>query len=435
MHVPQNSTAMNPPLECAWQDGWQGATFPALSEPREADVIVVGGGLVGMATAYHLAKRGMKVVLLEASTLGYGASGRNNGQVIPTFSRIEPDAAVKLYGEKGEQFVRLVANSAQYLFSLAREEGLNCAQEQTGWVQPAHSPDRMKLLEKRVKAWERFGAEPQLFDAAGAADLLGSTHWHGALQMPTGGHINPLKLVYELARVCVGLGVEIFEHSPVTYYGKRGESWQFTTPGATISARQAILATNAYTEMMGIEPRLSKSMIPVGSWQMVTEPIDESIRKQVMPGRQAVSDTRIDLRFFRYDEFNRIVTGCFIFSATRSEKEALDYVKANLVKAYPQLEQVRFTRSWWGNVGVSADGAPHVYELAPNLWAWGGCNGRGVALSASLGREFATLVQEGAAASALPLSAPSSIPMHFLIKRMAPRLFNYMRRRDYQPYG
>jgi len=127
------------------------ATAPArtqakpLTNDAEADVAIVGGGFTGLSAALHLAKRGKRVILLEGNAVGWGASGRNNGQVIPTMTSAEPDAIAKRYGASGERFARLIGNSADILFSIVRDENIEAEAEQNGWFQPAHSPGRGKL--------------------------------------------------------------------------------------------------------------------------------------------------------------------------------------------------------------------------------------------------------------------------------------------------
>ena len=133
------------------------APAPPLSGPAETEVAIIGGGFTGLSAALHLARQGRRVLLLEANAVGWGASGRNNGQVIPTLTAAEPDAIVARFGETGERFVRLIGDSADYLFRTARDEGIDAEAEQTGWFQPAHSPGRIRLSEKRVEAWRRFG--------------------------------------------------------------------------------------------------------------------------------------------------------------------------------------------------------------------------------------------------------------------------------------
>ncbi len=128
------------------------------------DVVVVGGGFTGLSAALHLAKSGCKVCLVEGKTIGWGGSGRNNGQVIPVLSASEPDGLETRYGEAGERLVELIRDSADFLFKLTRADSIDCEAEQTGWFQPAHSPDHVRLSEMRVNAWAKRGAPCQLLD-------------------------------------------------------------------------------------------------------------------------------------------------------------------------------------------------------------------------------------------------------------------------------
>ena len=130
-----------------------GPALPSLEGPHRADVAVIGAGFTGLSTALHLRRAGIGVTVIEAMEPGWGASGRNNGQVIPTLSRPDPDDIAARHGEAGERFVALLRDSASILFDLVREEGIDAEAEQTGWVQPVHSPGRMKIAERRVAQW------------------------------------------------------------------------------------------------------------------------------------------------------------------------------------------------------------------------------------------------------------------------------------------
>lgn len=408
-------------------------TAPALEGETQADVVVIGGGFSGLSTALHLAKRGRQVMLLEAMAAGWGASGRNNGQVIPTMSAAEPDQFVERFGETGERLARLIGQSADILFRLVESEGIECEAEQTGWFQPAHSPGRIRLSKKRVEAWRRYGSPAELLDREAAARLLGSDFWYGGMFNPTGGHINPLALARGLAEVCVRHGVVLHEASPVTGYTREGDGWRVRTAGGSVHARAVVLATNAYTDAIEnrLEPRISRTVVPVLSWQMATEPIGDNLRAAIIPGRQAVSDTRADLRFFRYDARNRLITGGTVLGSHNVEARVVARTTENVAQAFPQLAGVRFTHVWSGWIGITQDRFPHFHRLGPDLWSWTGCNGRGVALSVALGRELAAAV-DGVPAKelAIPLTEPEPVPFHPIARRIAPLILAWYKRRD-----
>src|SRR5690606_9282534 len=165
-------------------------------EDVAADAVVIGAGFTGLSAALELARAGQSVRVLEGKAVGWGASGRNNGQVIPILTAAEPDAIAARWGAAGERLVHLIGNSASILFDTARREGIAemAEAEQNGWFQPAHSPGRIKLSRARVEAWQRRGFPAELLDREAASALLGSDFWYGGMLNPTGGHINPLGL-------------------------------------------------------------------------------------------------------------------------------------------------------------------------------------------------------------------------------------------------
>jgi len=411
------------------------ARIPAkpLTNDAEADVAIVGGGFTGLSTALHLAKRGKRVILLEGNAVGWGASGRNNGQVIPTMTSAEPDAIAKRYGASGERFARLIGNSADILFSIVRDENIDAEAEQNGWFQPAHSPGRVKLSQTRVDAWKRFGFPAEFFDRAATSRLLGSDFWYGGMFNPTGGHINPLAFARGLASAAERHGAIIHEQSPVISYAQVGDYWEVKTASATVRAKGFLLATNAYTGELreGLAPRLARTIVPVLSWQMATAPVSDNLRATILPGRQAVSDTRGDLRFFRYDARNRLITGGVVMGDFNIAERVKRKTARNMAEAFPALGEPEITHVWSGYIGMTWDRFPRVHQLGPNGWAWIGCNGRGVALGTSLGREFARALDgEPVQELALPVSEPAPLPFHKVARKIAPFYLAWLRRKD-----
>ena len=195
-----------------------GPDLPELIGTQQADVIVIGAGFTGLSTALHLREAGVDVAIVEAAEPGWGASGRNNGQVIPTLSRPDPEDIIAKHGAVGERFVGMLRDSASTLFEVARRYKIEAEQEQAGWVQPVHSPGRIKIAERRVRQWSKFGAPVELLSREQARDMTGSDAWYGGFWNKTGGHINPLALARGLAHAVLGLGARIYARSPANQF-------------------------------------------------------------------------------------------------------------------------------------------------------------------------------------------------------------------------
>src|SRR6267143_5750194 len=223
-----------------------GPDLPELIGTTEADVIVIGGGFTGLSTALHLREAGVDVAIVEAMEPGWGASGRNNGQVIPTLSRHDPEDIIARHGAAGERFVGLLRDSASVLFDLARRYQIQAEEGQAGWVQPVHSPGRIKIAERRVRQWSKFGASVELLSRDQTRQMLGSEAWFGGFWNRSGGHINPLALSRGLTRAVLERGGRIYARSPAISVERRNDRWMVRTEKGEISGRVLIVATNAY---------------------------------------------------------------------------------------------------------------------------------------------------------------------------------------------
>jgi glycine/D-amino acid oxidase-like deaminating enzyme len=418
-----------------------GPVLAALEGDVTTDVVVIGAGFTGLSTAIHLREAGVGVVVLEAAEPGWGASGRNNGQVIPTLAGHDPSAMVKRHGAAGERFNAVLRDSAQYLFDLIGKYDIPAEAEQAGWIQPVHSPGRFKLAEKRVREWSAIGAPVELLDRAATAEMLGSQAWFGGFWNPTGGHINPLALTRGLAEVALKLGAIIHARSPAIAMAHQNGRWSVKTARGSVTARALVLATNAYTGEFetGLAPEIANEVIPVLSWQMATKPLSDTIAKTVIPARQAVSDTHRELYFARWDARNRLVTGGAAVFPGAGGANLRPQVAARLKRLWPQLGDVEFDYVWSGYVGMTPDnlltpqvpGLPRIHRLGPDGFGWVGCNGRAVALSVSLGRELARATQGVAIETlGLPLSEPKSQPFRSIVRRIAPLALPLYRRLD-----
>jgi len=410
-----------------------GPELPALKGNAEADVVVIGAGFTGLSTALHLREQGIDVAVVEAVEPGWGASGRNNGQVIPTLSRPDPEDIIKRYGAAGERLVGIIRDSAQILFDLVRRYQIQAEGEQNGWIQPVHSPGRIKIAERRVKQWSKHGAPVELLSSDEMKKMLGSPAWFGGFWNRTGGHINPLALARGLARVVLEQGGRIFARSPVESFARQGDRWIVKTAQGQISARALVVASNAYTGEFSkqLAPGIASEVMPVLSWQMATQPLSEQARQTIIPGRQAVSDTHGELYFMRYDARNRLVTGGNVVGFGDKTSRLKEMVGARLQRLWPEIGDVKFDYVWNGYVGMTTDFLPRMHKLGPNAFGWTGCNGRAVALSIALGNEFAKAVRGVPDEElALPFSEPVPIAAHGLMRLLAPFMLLVYRRRD-----
>jgi glycine/D-amino acid oxidase-like deaminating enzyme len=422
-----------------WPDSlWSAATplgpvLPELVGTGEADVIVIGAGFTGLSTALHLREAGVDVAIVEAMEPGWGASGRNNGQVIPTLSRPDPDDIVAKYGAAGERFVGLLRDSAATLFDVARRYQLQAEQEQTGWIQPVHSPGRIRIAERRVRQWSKLGAPVELLSRDETRRMLGSDAWFGGFWNRSGGHINPLALSRGLARAVLGRGGRIYARSPAISFKRHNDRWVVTTKKGQINGRALIVATNAYTGEFSksLMPAMAHEVMPVLSWQMATQPLPDTVKQTIIPGRQAMSDTHGELYFARYDARHRLVTGGAVIGPGDKAERLKVIVAERLRRLWPQIGRVEFDYVWNGYVGMTTDFLPRIHRLGPHAYGWTGCNGRAVALSIALGVELSKAVRGVPEKDlALPFSDPVPIVAHGLLRRLAPLMLMLYRRRD-----
>jgi glycine/D-amino acid oxidase-like deaminating enzyme len=263
--------------------------------------------------------------------------------------------------------------------------------------------------------------------------MTGSTAWHGGWWNPTGGHINPLALARELARRVAELGARIHIRTPALSIAREQERWVVTTPQGRVMARTLMLATHSYTAEFSkkLHPGVAREVVPVLSWQMATEPVGGNARALVIPGRQAVSDTHGDLWFMRYDARHRLITGGALAVPVNGHARLKPLIAERLKRIYPQLGDVSFSHVWNGYIGMTDDYAPRLHRIGPDAYAWAGCNGRGVALSVALGREFAAAMAGARVDTlALPLTEVRSLPFHGVIRKVAPLMLMEYRRRD-----
>ncbi len=388
-----------------------GPECAVLGGAQSAQVAVVGAGYTGLSAALHLAESGQDVVVLESSTIGACASGLNGGQVIPGVKH-DPDVLETLFGRAvGTRLTETVASGPDLVFALIDRHGIACDATRTGWIQPATSEAALATQALRVEQWRRRGAAIEMLTREGVAQLTGSARYCGGLLDRRGGTVQPLAYVRGLARAALRAGVRIYEKSAALgITGGRG-AFEVRTATGSVRTRQVIIATNAYTG--ALTPRLRRSVVRVPSFQVATAPIPQSLRAQILPGRQSASDTWRLLRYYRIDATGRLVMGTRgTFAAAPTLHTVRHHYRA-VEEIYPQLKGIGFEFHWGGFVAMTPDHLPHLHELAPGMLAGLGYNGRGVAMATMMGRILAQWAM-GAAPGELgfPVTPVRPVPLH-----------------------
>lgn len=420
MHDPNLDPSREPPS--LWAATAPAAPATAALPPGDhpADLAIVGAGFTGLAAALHAASRGVRVVVLEAGEVGFGASGRNNGQVIPCFTRADPDVLVDAFGpEQGESIVAILRDSAQTLFDVVRHHRIDCDAVQNGWVQPAHRESRLAVSRSRVAQWAKRGAPARLLDRDEVTAITGSRYWHGGWINPTGGHINPLAFARGLARAAIGVGAQVHTRTPVHGLQRQGSHWRLATDsGATVHARAVLLATHAYSGWFTRSPwpALPRTLVPVRSYQMATEPLPPERLHGVLPADVAMSDTQADLHFARRDAQGRIVTGGALVLHGGFDERLRRRIGERLVRLWPSLGAQglpRFSHLWHGVFAATPDKLPRFQRFDDGVIGWVGCNGRGVAFGTAVGPVLAdAALGDQKALRGLPFEAPRPVPGH-----------------------
>jgi len=405
---------------------------PQLAGDCGTDVVVIGGGIGGLAAALALRQAGISTTVLEAVTIGAGASGRNNGQVIPTLTRHDPAAVLKLMGvERAERFLRMLDDSADLLFETIARYRIDCDAVRAGWIQPAHSPGRARLAAKRAEQWQARGAPAEFLDATSLAQRLGSAAYHGGWRHGGGGHINPLAFTRGLARAVVQEGVVVHEHSPARHLVREGDGWRVLTAGGTVRCRKVVIVTAAYSG--GLWPGLAQTIVPVTSYQLATAPLTSALAAGILPFNEAASDTRNDLRYFHKDRDGRLVTGGALAVQTFAYPRLSRLVYAKLSSTFPSLATMNFDFFWGGRIAMTTDRLPRLHRTPDGLVSWIGCNGRGLALAMGMGGVVRDAVSGALDAElALPPCPLARVPMQWFLKRTARLALLHYRRRDHR---
>lgn len=389
----------------------------ALEENGHVAAAVIGGGFTGLSAALHLAEAGIEVAVLEAKQIGWGASGRAFGQVVP-YLKLGHAAILRHYGpERGQRVVDAVGAGPDLVFGLIEKHAIECWTVRTGLIFAAHSSAGRRDLQSRTDYWQRRDAAVEMLEGARCAEAIGSRLYAAASLDRRGGNLNPFAYARGLARAAAAAGAALYTDTPVTRLARRNGRWSIGGGGAELTADNVIIATNAYTG--GLWPGLRESIIPMRGHGFVSEPLSDNVRHTILPGRQSLTDTRLLYSGVRMLPDGRLHASAH--GASFGPQPAPDWrrVDARIRRMYPQLGAVRWQQGWSGWVAMTTDHFPRLHELAPGLFAGLGYNARGIAAATMMGRDLAALVRGAREdATVFPLQPLRPLGWH----RIAPTL-------------
>ncbi len=364
--------------------------FPTLEEGVEADVCVIGAGYTGLSAALALAEGGMRVVVLEAQRVGFGASGRNGGQV-GTGQRLPQKTLTKKFGPQGAKALWDLAEDAKAeVQRLIATHDIDCALTPGVAFASRHAGAAREIEEEISLLRNTYGYEQfQPLDQAGIAAHTGSSVFAcGAIDRGA-CHLNPLKFVLGLARAAVQAGVTIFENSEATGLIK-GALQRVATPKGHVWAKHVIIAGNGY--LGRLDRKLSGRVMPINNFIVATEPLGDRF-PEILPENTAAADDRFVVRYWRLSEDRRLIFGGGESYGYDFPQDIAGMVRPAMAEIYPQLADIPIEFSWGGTLAITRTRLPHVARAAPNIFAAGGYSGHGVALAPLVGRILAQAVR------------------------------------------
>jgi glycine/D-amino acid oxidase-like deaminating enzyme len=353
--------------------------YPKLDGDLSVDVCVIGGGFTGVNTAIELAQRGLSVVLIEARRIGWGASGRNGGQLIRGIGH-EVEGFARYVGNDGVRYLqRAGIDSVELVRQRITDHNIEC-DLRWGFCELANTPaqfaafkaEQVSLGELGYRHETRLVGPEQIRQQVVNADV-----YAGGLVDMGSGHLHPLDLVQGEARLAASLGVRIFEQSPVQQI-IHGETVLVRCANGTVRAGSLVLGCNAHLDEL--EQQLSGKVLPAGSYIIATEPLSEERAAQLIPHNLALCDQKVGLDYYRLSADRRLLFGGACHYSGRDPADIAAYMRPKMLKVFPQLADVRIDYQWGGKIGITANRFPQVGRLKqqPNVFYAQGYSGHGL---------------------------------------------------------
>lgn len=366
------------------------AARPRLHGEMRADVCVIGGGYTGLSAALHLAEQGAKVVLVEAQTIGAGASGRNGGQIHTGLRKDQAELERWLGPIHARDLWNLAEEAKATLRDLVQRHEIACGLK-SGLVIAAHNHGALcDLADDTAHLSKAYGyADARMMDAQETVRQLGTAVYPGGRFDSGGGHLQPLSYARGLAAAAEKAGANLFEFSPAVRVETQQSNVRVTCADGVILADQIVLACDSYSA--SVVPALARYIAHVESFIVATEPLDEDLRRKILPCDVAVADTRHVLDYYRKSEDGRMLFAGRE-SYLRPPKNIPALVRPRMARVFPELENSPIAYGWSGTVGITRTRMPHFGRLGARLLFAHGYSGQGVALATLGGKLMAEAI-------------------------------------------
>ena len=392
------------------------ADYAKLEDNVEADVCVVGGGFAGLSAAIELADRGYSVVVLEAKQIGWGASGRNGGQIIAGLA-CEQSVIEKTLGFSAAKKVwDMTIEALDLVRERVKRFDIVCDLTDGFLGVSVNASKGAKLrtwFDNMAKRYQ-YDTDATWIEPKDIGAWIASPRYFNGYFDKRSGHLHPLNYCLGLAKGASSLGVRIYQHSPAIAMQQElnanNESTYLQTDTGSVKAKFVVLAGNMYLPEVSpkLAPSLASRIMPVGTYIIGSEPIEPALKAQLIPSNAAVCDTNFVLDYFRFSADNRMIYGGRVSYSALTPPNLTANMQARMAQTFPQLKAAKVDFTWGGFVDITMSRAPDFGKIAPNIYYLQGFSGHGVALTGLAGK----LVAEAIAGQAERLDLMASIPHH-----------------------
>ena len=357
-----------------------------LDNNLEVDICIIGGGLTGVSSAIHLAEKGYSVVICEARTIGWGASGRNGGQLGNGMRKDQITIEKKLGFDIANEFWKLGLESVQTAIDLTKRYNIDCNIQQ-GVMSAGCFKNDIKDFEFEINHLEKKYnySKLELINKDSIKNEINSDMYYSGLINKGSFHINPLKFLIGLVKQLKSLNIKIFENTPITKIENKKDYIIVYSNLKKIRSQKVVVGCNGYLDnLLG---GVRNKFMPINNYVLATEPLGEKMAREIIRNNYAICDTRFILDYYRFSEDWRLLFGAGETYTANFTHKSKEFVRKRMIKVFPMLSNVKVDFSWGGTLAITTNRLPHFGQMYNSkLFFAHGYSGHGLALSILAGK-------------------------------------------------